>query len=68
MGNNNEEIGVKNLKIFIEEKIVFEGQLLKGKMSTILFSSNQKIMNKINIENLLLGHQNKEQKTEIIIN
>ena len=68
MGNNNEEIGVKNLKIFIEEKIVFEGQLFKGKMSTVLFSSNQKIMNKINKQNLLLTHKFKENKTEIIIN
>ena len=68
MGKNNEEIGVKDLKIFIEEKIVFEGQLLKGKMSTILFSSNQKIMSKINKENLLLSHKFKENQTEILIN
>ena len=48
------DIGIREIKIFMEENIIYEGKLRKGKNNSILFTGDKEIIKKINIIDLCL--------------
>ena len=48
------DIGIREIKIFMENNIIYEGKLRKGKNNSILFTGNKEILKKINIIDLCL--------------
>ena len=65
--NNNEKYSkntVKNVKIFCDSLVIFEGCLYLDKPSIILFTCDMKFTRKINEKYLIKGNHNKEEKEE----
>ena len=64
---NNNVYKIKEIKIFCEDKIIFEGEIYKNKPTIILFTSENKLVKDIN-QNYLTKYINKRRVEEIQTN